>query len=447
MQQEEQHTSEKRIYFTVIVDKRAGLADQLTQFMILRKLGLYLRYSYLHTPLDSYRNNILTTPSNLRLLRILEKVYRKIFNYYQKYAARSIYHTNIYEFIGLNPHFTSSNQNVEQQNDIEKWNVLNFNLLSLSDTEKTGISTFEELENHIKDRISERNNSSNPILVKLYMGEYRTYLWRTIKKTIPDSIDALPLEEIYFQHRHKQPWKMKFPVGRLKTLVHIRMGDFASIKTPWETWIYYGRRGWQESQDENEFTQLTIADFYNFTQHLISYFNDGTFAIHFSSDGFTRFFKRLSSVFGSNSSNLASSFPKITEQQLRTLIKSSKYYERKFEILKSIKNSISVIGETTHKLFDFIHSAMTADLIITANPADHSMLLHLWRYCHRSKTLPIIILLYKPIMRETILNPSYFLLQDHPLYKKKRIILVDITEPNFDQLSQQLNELFPNLSN
>ncbi len=229
--------------------------------------------------------------------------------------------------------------------------------------------------------------------------------------------------------------------------MHIRMGDLASIKTPWETWIYYDRRGWQESQDENEFTQLTIADFYNFTQHLISYFNDGTFAIHFSSDGFTRFFKRLSSAFGSNSSNLAPSFPKITEQQLRTLIKSSKYYERKFEILKSIKNSISVIGETTHKLFDLIHSVMTADLIITANPADHSMILTLWRYWHRSKTLPIIILLYKPIMRETILNPSYFLLQDHPLYKKKRIILVDITEPNFDQLAQRLNELFPNLSN
>ena len=122
-------------------------------------------------------------------------------------------------------------------------------------------------------------------------------------------------------------------------------------------------------------------NFYNFTQRLISYFDDGTFAIHFSSDGFKRAFSTLYNM--SNYNPILG----MTKKQLSTIIKRYKYYEPEFEILKGIKNSVSVIGETKPNLLDLIHSTFTADLVITAFPVQHKLPLFFLSYYREFKRL------------------------------------------------------------
>ena len=89
MQQKEQHTSEKRIYFTVVIHPWVGgISDQFDSFRILHKIGLLLGYSYLHTPLYTYRY-IYSTPVTLPWF--LKKLYTKISFFYHRYILGYFY--------------------------------------------------------------------------------------------------------------------------------------------------------------------------------------------------------------------------------------------------------------------------------------------------------------------------------------------------------------------
>ena len=260
--------------------------------------------------------------------------------------------------MGFNQYFSSRKQNVDQQPHIKEWGVLNLSLDALLDVGKNNIPTLRELQRYIDDSISERDKSPNPVLVQLRPGE-RNHTRATFVASLPPTIEKIDLLPIYLEYRTKHPHKSKFPCGKLKLLVHIRMGDVALIKTPWGTWlcplIYRAdggemKRGWQEYLHEDEFGLLTIADFHNFTQHLVSYFSDDTFAICFFSDGLRRLFSDFNNALKSG----ASSFPKITKKQLSILIKLHRRYGQEFKVLENVKNSVSVIGETKLKTFDFI---------------------------------------------------------------------------------------------
>ena len=419
----------EKIYFTVL-SNTAGITDSLDYLMKLRNFGLSLGYTYLHTPQFSQRSIGLLKVSQLKNGQLRNKIHGYI-NRHKRY--------NIWHFIGINPYFFAKNQTVKQQYD-SSWKIVNLNLHNPM-LKKKGISTIEELQRYAKTLVAAGCSPKNPCLLRLTGFDREPHLWPIIIQAPPAPVGELDLWQIYLAHSNKYPHRSRFKNGKLNMLVHLRMGDCAPIKTPWNTFLFYTRnlkiKQWEEYRDPNGFGQLTVTDFHDFIRRLTSCFNDGTFATVFSSDGFKKSFRAFN-----NSSKIHKHAMNITPKQIRALNKYRKHNEHEFNLLKSIKNSISIIGETRKNLFDFIHSALTADLIVTAFPVQHTgtvgLLFKYARYS-RSKEMPTFILLYKPSQEKN--------LADRGLARNKKIIPVNIAAPDFDQVTRRLIELHPQIHN
>ncbi len=428
----------RRTAFTVIINHEAGIGDQLDRLVNLHKFGRSLGYTYLHTPLQSTRQISVPLvawprwPERLRVKAIFWLARR------QDRACKT-YHNNIYNFIGLNQYFSSRNENVEQQPHTDKWEVLNAPVFPKTSSERNLLSRLEirEAQRHIKRRVQERSNPLNPCLVRLHSEQVFGVL--NPIPAAPGSIDDLNLRAIYFEQRRKHPYQSKFPRGKLKTLVHLRLGDFAVIKTPWDTWLHKERfisYRWQECRGEETFRQLTVADFHAFVQHLVARFSDDTLAVQFSSDGFNRTFNTLNQSFRSNPRH-----PQITEKQMRLLNKHRHRYNREFKrLMNGVKNSVSTIGETLPNLFNFIASVLTADLIIAAFPVQHTTTQRLLKHYTDSENMPAVILLYKPCAKEQM---QHFFSDPYFRDRRKKIIPVNVAEPDFDQIIRRLNAALP----
>ena len=440
------HSSEKKVYFTALVPRwDTGFTDQLTRFMAMRKLGLSLGYTYLHTPMASGRTErvVIEGPR-----WPLQRLYLRALRVYYKYLTGNS-HYNPHHLLGLNEYFAS--QEVGYKPCITDLKVVEVDL-SGAFLARNNISTLEGLQRWIKKAVLQEEASGHPLLVRLILpipiGAALAML-----ASIPATTDGLDLRAIYSERRRKHPWKSKFPRGRVKTLVHIRLGDKAAFKTPWNTWFYFNRRPhpqhpqlgmratWETARGENEFKQLTVVDFHDFVQGLTSRFADGTFAMVFSSDGFGG-----TAISFRDAWFLASRrriTQRITKEQLNILSKHLWRYNRQFKVLRSIKNSVSIIGETPVKFFHFFHSCLTADLVITAFPVQHFTvwnLMTLYAGSGDTPVMPVVILLYKPGAQKELRD---FLVKNSKYAGK--IIPVNIAAPDFDQIIARLSELLPDL--
>ncbi len=420
----------KKIYFTVASNSGAGVGDQLTSFSKLYELGLLWGYPYLHTPLRA--------PRSMEILPVglpwpWGGLYTRAWRFWQRHLATHS-HRNIYHFLGLNQHLE---QRAGQRPRIERLRAITL-VLSAPMLENNNISTIEELRHYAENHIAIKSGSANrrDVLLRLRMDGSILCL-ANLLKSAPYSIDKPDFRAIYFEQRGKHPHRSKFPRGKLKMLVHIRLGDTAAIKTPWNTWLYYGRKTshrWMECRDQNGFEQLTVTDFHNFVQQLLVRFSDDTFAVQFSSDGFDRAFSSLDYVVRTNR------FPQVTAEKMSILNQHRSRFKREFKRLKSVKNSVSVIGETPPNLLHLVHSILTADLIIAAFPAQHHTVTNFIATHTSCDNAPPLILLCKPHAQAK--------LRDYLLAKPRqseKIIPVNIAAPEVDEIITRLGKLFPTL--
>jgi hypothetical protein len=184
-----------------------------------------------------------------------------------------------------------------------------------------------------------------------------------INQQIPFFPDDLDLRASYFLRRKDNPVTSRFGSGRLKVLVHIRLGDTALIATPWHTFIPLWSdlcisplKEYPDKRDPLFLQVMDEADFAPFLHKFSSIFgtDDASFAIF--SDGYKTAFKEL--------------FRNISDLHLdrnRTdALKASvaSYEASRFSIFDDIQKSVRLVGESNLDLQELVHCSLTANIII-----------------------------------------------------------------------------------
>ena len=393
---------------------------------LTRKLGLSLEYVYIYKQPREWRNEGIMMPLTLPwfLAKAVYEVYRRF--------VRN--HLPIYDYIGLTEHFSreAKAERLPALTECKKVDIV----LGDRVLEKRGITSLDGLQRWIRETVSRESLSDRPLVVSIRLA-YPLSLFKAVVRSIPDSIDDLNLRAIYSERHRSALSKSRFPEQGLKTLVHIRLGDVAPVRTPWNTWIYWDkqlkRSAWNECRDENKFPQLTVADFCDFIQGLSTRFDDNAFALQIFSDGFERIFPQILSDNDSPHRDLA-----LSRKQLKALLKQRKRYARELKTLKKIKNGVSTIGETPGKLTKLVDAVATANLLIVAFPSQ-MMAFNLMNRLSSSAETPPAVLLHKPVSGKQLRD----FLKDNP---SRKIIPVDVSAPDFDDVAVRLIGFFPQLA-
>ena len=418
----------QKTYFTHVLNSSAGLTDYLGQIKMVRKLGLSLGYVYIHRRTTNRRNTGLMMPLTLPwfLAKKVNRVYR--------WFVRN--HPSIYDHLGWTEHFSreAKAERLPALTECKKVDVV----LGDRVLERQGITSLDGLQRWIKEIVSRESLSDRPLVVSIRLI-YPLSLLKAIVRSIPDSIDDLNPRSIYSEHHRAAFPKSRFPEQGLKTLMHIRLGDVAPVRTPWKTWICLERQEkpsvWREYRNESEFHQLTVADFYDFIRGLSTRFDDNAFALQIFSDGFERTFSQI--LLDNNDPRKGNSLG-LLRKQLKALLKQRKRCARELKPPKKIKNSVSTIGETPGKLTKLIDAVATANLLIVAFP-NQVMAFNLMDRFYSSAETPPAVLLHKPVSGK----PLRDFLKDNP---SRKIIPVDVSAPDFDDVAVRLVELFPQLA-
>ena len=316
--------SNKKIFFSIKPSPNVGVAHQLGYFNVFYKLGVYLGFEYLHVPFSSGRSS-----------------------------------KTVYKFLGFNRHFNKSGYIFSNTMIVKvktlllsckyKTIDLNFNAAAVS---RASLNNFEELVEYVQTATS--CVSKRPLLVNFSGKTGDIYRW--VHTNIGCSGPTVNLRSSYFAARDQNPWPSRYQPDSIKILVHIRQGDTALISTPWQTIIdtKYMRETESINLAEGKFT--STEDYLGFIKLLIKYINPQNYSIVVCSDGYQRGFRKIYQ----NKASLGLTASK--EKQLKLL--EENFESKKFSEFNTLPNCVTVIGESDPNLYDLIHSAMSADLII-----------------------------------------------------------------------------------
>ncbi len=429
--------TKKEVYFSIEPTPGVGFTDQMSQFRTFYKLGLASGYIYLHHPFLSPRSSMNILPRRRsgwrRFLTSVKWVYRVAMKKIMGIAiTESKPDQDVYGFLGFNEYFHEKHK----LQDLKRFQKIT---VKLGDNVLTdfNISTLEELQKWLAAHIPESVPVTSKVLLKMILSGPREKCFKLINSKISNYPDGLDLRAIYFEKRRKHPWGSAFGDGKVKTLVHIRQGDTATLETPWNTYISL----WPKNCAFKEYSRFSdiptdvvqIEDYHRFIKTLFSYFTEGTFSTLLFSDGFYRTFGRLKR----NIRELKRNTHLNNASKNRLLkIDPRRYEEKKFSMFRSIENSNLFLGEDFEKLRHLIHSFMTADLIIAGR--QQAMIPSLIAdYCDIEHTPTVIIL----CRTNTIdIWESYEALG--LCEKKDKFIFVDMRNPDYEKIAQKLIPLF-----
>ena len=386
-------------------------------------MTLSLGYTYRHIPFHSPRTASGQSTTSLR------RISRHLLGLGARLERRLA--PDIYDFLGFNEHFRS--RTIPPDEKLDEVEV------GLSDDvlREQAIHSLSELQAFVRQCVAVRPDKDTPALVKLRLTGGRNFIGM-IHDGIPAYPDGLDLRRIYFQTRRRRPWSQRFPNGRVRTVVHMRQGDTAVVKTPWETYIPLRLRGSGSTFTEHPtFSDIPgnlmqVSDFHLFVSELSSHFDKGAFSNLFFSDGFDRSFQ----VLGRQIDRL-----QLPPDRTEALLESRQGYDRReFARLANMPNSKLVIGESARQLCSLVHSALTADLIIIG-PQQRMVPKLLANYCPHD-AMPLVIALERGD-HEGELERYHRMIGLHS--RREKFIYVNVDDLNFGRIIDRLAQALPQL--
>jgi len=386
-------------YFTCYITD-GGLTDQLRRFYICYKIGISLGYQYIHTPLFFSRSS-----------------------------------NQVSNFIGINDYFTKNIDTLPLENC--KFVEINLGLL-LNEHNFTSLKALQSfitqyvITQHISNIFS---SSKKAIIVKFLLTHNIVsappILSNWVRLHLTDVPDEINFRQSYLKAREKSPRTSRFTDGQIKLLVHIRQGDIAIIETPWQTFIdvkAIRRNKFIESRQINDINKEYIhtSEFFDFLQQFLTYFKKSVFSIIVSSDGYKRGFETIYEK--------CKNLNFFTDEQIDELKQiENSYDQNKFAPFQKLENCLCLIGENDENLFDFIHSSLTADIIIVGTQQQLiSKLLALYADVNNP---PILIVLHKKLK-----SPNY---NEYGLDERlAKIILVNLNNIDFKNIVDKIDQKF-----
>ncbi len=373
-----------------IEPRQSGFTDQLVEFKALYKLGLSLGYTFYFQPFKSPRSaNIDGRGLPMTFMDLDHKrpsLWQRAVSKMKRSAPilREMFQPpepfDVYDFTGFNDYFLARNDDrlVEGLEEI---------ILPVAPDFAGSVDKddFPALQEFVCEQVDRLKNDTAKFILKFKVIDRAGIFFESINTAVADPFD---LWAIYFEKRQQEPLPSVYPSGQMKTFIHIRQGDTAIIDTPWNSYIIlwpvhqaeeYGR--WQDIPYKDMLVR--IEDFNRFYRELAAQLSEGTLSTLLFSDGFVRSERRLFNHM---------KFLDLTEQQkhdLRAAVHT--FNDKKFRIFPNNEHFKMIVGESPQKLRNFIHSFLTADLVIGGrNQTMIAKLLHL--YCNQ-QNMPLTILL------------------------------------------------------
>ena len=398
--------SKQTTYFTYHLSAQAGLSDQLERFNLCHKLGVSLGYKYAHTPfvasrssdnLDSFLgfNDYFPLKVEDPVLVNCKIVTIDLEALFQNHTFNNLQELQdfIRQFV-LNI-FTSSKKRTLVIFTLKRGKLLGKGLVPRISSLLNKLSRLQKRQNLI-GKMSGWVNSLAPMgylsdWVNSQLQDKPSLVGTLVDWLQSPRPDQLDFRSIYFQARKKRPIKSRFTDGKVKLLVHIRQGDTAVIETPWQTfvplWKLQKQKKSPEILDINKVGDqyVPVHEYFSFLRQFLTCFNDSTFSIIVSSDGYKRGFGKLYAY---------RHFLNFTDEQLRELRNAEESYDQeKFAQFKTLENSLCLVGETDENLIDLIHSSIIADIIVIGT--QQRMLPNLLTLYGDASKPPLLIILHK----------------------------------------------------
>jgi hypothetical protein len=357
------------VYFTIHPTAQGGATDQLTQFTAWYKLGSWLGYNYVHQPFQCSRSS-----------------------------------SSLYDFLGFNdiwekrgmpPAATYATLELPISTEQLRWKLA---------WRQGRLSRFGGLCRYIEKQARRKARKSKSKTVLIVFGlrspADRAVL-RWIEKAIPEMPDGLDMHATYFSYRKRKPRQSIYQDKGCRILLHIRLGDIATIPTPWHTCLSvysssvaeFGNVNsslpenatWDQQRAMRSLrSYLDPDDYLEFVHELERQAQDVRYSLVVSSDGYQRTFDRIFAA----SDDLQ--FRMQQRQQLHEL--RATHEQSKFKPFFELRNTTVLLGENDENLFDLIHSALTADLIVVS--AQQKMLATLLSLYGRRYNPPHLLVLY-----------------------------------------------------
>ena len=257
----------------------------------------------------------------------------------------------------------------------------------------------EGLKHLIGELVSRKckRNSKKKNVVRFYLTSGRAFFGEMaplINQQIPYFQDHLDLRSTYFKLRETKPLPSRYIDGKLKLLVHIRLGDTALIETPWHSFIPLWSdlcisplKEYPDKSDELFSQVMDVDDFAYFLKKFNALFATDDLSIAVFSDGHKTAFKELFRQIDDL---------KLSDDKIHALRESAPTHEeKKFSIFDDVKNCVRLVGETNEDLQELVHSALTADVIVVGCHQRMVPKFMATYYDVSLKNPPIIISLYR----------------------------------------------------
>ena len=244
---------------------------------------------------------------------------------------------------------------------------------------------------------------------------------------IPDRFTRT-LQRAYDNAEARSSWPSKFEEGKIKVLVHIRLGDFAVIRAPWGKFLTALQPAQFESREDiGGRDGFEPREYLPFLKELSSCAAPDMLSIITASDGYDRAF---AGIYGWGRAE-----GRLSAEQVRYLKEvQGTYQDSAFEGFSTI--SQMVVGENSDNLRHTLTALMQADIILSSSTSTlPKVIMDIYRRSEKSPPPPPLhIALYRD--RKFVRNRE--LLYNRWAYPN--ILLVDIAHPDFKRIKMRVRE-------
>lgn len=334
----------KGIFFTISPTERGGVTDQLFQFSSFYALGASLGYTYHHRQFVSRRSSApAVNDGNAQRSEHAQSAYGLAGRY-----------TDVYDFLGFNAFLGSRNPQPLREH-LRKIDV------RLGDRElrPLGVVSISSLQQYLIQQVAAAKGDL-PILLNLSLsGGGRGFL-ALIQNQLRDYTLSNELLTAYHDARANDPVASVFAPQSLRILAHVRLGDTAVFRTPWNTFVpLWPPDGVAELRTPPTKGRIQLSDFWRFLATLSAKLGEQSHSFALFSDGYHRSFNTLRS----HRSDLG-----LAEWQIDLLTAAEDSYDQlEFSIFKGLPNCALFIGEEPVKLYQLLHSCLTADVVVISS--------------------------------------------------------------------------------
>lgn len=374
LQKFDELTSERECYFTVELN-RGGFTDQLIKFVVFYSLGKSLNCKYYFTPLKSERSSTIIGSNR----EITER--------------RDSKYSNVYDFLGVHDYLKAIS--VEDENLEYDPTILKLDEFFFIDR---GLESRELITKYLKLKVYPLIKNKEQVHIKMLLEGTNSFFGMFNKMNgCPDS--GLDFRSAFLEKQKQVNYSAsELNFSKNGVMVHIRQGDTATIKTPWNTYINVWNRfnismkEYDDLQEARTSENIEIEEYYSFLKSLCKYFEDDILPITVFSDGYKRALNNC--VLNKNRLGLSES----QVEQLNFLLQT--YDREAFRSFNKDSRFKLFIGEEGEKLYELIRTLLRAKIVVMGTQ-QRMVPKFLSVYC-TAQDMPFVIVLYNKVLPNSI---------------------------------------------